>query len=80
MVQVMDQAFHFFQLVVIDECVDRRIDFRPEPVCVVTSAPHVVERVSGIGTGPMMRCTHIHGIGAMIDGGDGNVGVTGGRQ
>ena len=76
----MHQPFHLHQLVIIDERVDRGIDASPEQVGIITRAAHVVERVGRVGAGTMMRSAHVHRIGTMVDGGDGNVGVTGWRQ
>ena len=41
---------------------------------------HIIDAVRGIGTRPVVAGTHIHGIGAMVDGGNGNVGVPCGSQ
>ena len=79
-VQVMHQPLHLHQFVVIDEGVDRGIDLGTEPVGVVAGAPHVVERVGRIGARTVMGCTHVHRIGTMVYGGDGDVGVAGRSQ
>ena len=47
---------------------------------VVAGTSHVVERVGRIGSCPMVGGAHIDGIGAMVNGSDGDFGVTGGRQ
>ena len=75
----MNQFFNIGQFIVIDEGVDRHIDFSPEPMGVVTGAAHVVQAVGGIGARSVMGCTHIHRIGTMVDGGDGDGGVAGRR-
>ena len=78
-VQVVNEALHLHQLVVIDEGIDCRIDACPKLVGVIAGAAHVVERVGRVGTGTVVGSAHIHGIGAMVDSGDGDVGVAGGR-
>ena len=79
-VQLMNEPFNLHQLIVIDERVDRRIDAASKPVGVIAGPAHVIQRVARIGTRAMMRRTHVHRISAMVDGGNGNVGVTCGRQ
>ena len=79
-VQLMNESFNLHQLIVIDECVDRRIDAASKLVSVIAGPAHVIQRVARIGTRAMMRRTHVHRISAMVDGGNGNVGVTCGRQ
>ena len=78
-IQVVDKPFHLHQFVVIDEGVDRGIYACSIAVGVVTGAAHVVKCVGGIGSGPVVGCAHIHGIGAMVNGGNGDVGVAGWR-
>ena len=53
-IQVMNQPFHLFQLIVIDEGIDRRIDAGTEPMGIIAGAADVIKRVGRIGTCPVM--------------------------
>ena len=79
-VEVMYQMLNFPQFVIIDERIDRGINAGTEAMGIVAGTAHIVEAVGGSSTGSVMGGAHIHSIGAMVDGGDGYGGVTGGRQ
>ena len=76
----MDEFFHFLQLIVIDQRVDSRINACSILMGIITCAPHIIKAVGRFGPGTMMGRPHINGIGAMVDGGDGDVGITCGCQ
>ena len=66
--ELVDQCANLFQLMVIDDGVDRHIDLGEKAVGMVTQHPDVVEGVARSRTGAILRRTDIDGIGAMVDG------------
>ena len=79
-VQLVDEAFHGGELVVVEDGVERHVDARPERVGVVGQAGDVADRVARSGAGTESRSADIDGVGAVADGLDAGVGVAGGGK
>ena len=79
-VELVDEALHGGELVVVEDGVERHVDARPERVGVVGQAGDVADRVACCRAGAEARSADVDGVGAVADGFDAGVGVAGGGE
>ena len=79
-VQLPDLLAHGLQLVVAQDGVLRDEDACMVAVCVLHQARNVLHAVGGVHARAKGRAADVDGIGAMVDGFDADIGVTGGAE
>jgi hypothetical protein len=70
LLEFMNQLLGSFQLVVIDNGIDRYIDLGSELVGIVTQLTDVVDAIACRYSGTKLGSTNIYGISAMVNGCD----------
>ena len=74
--QLPHEPTHLLGLLFVHQRIDRNIHLHTECVSILHYPCHIGYRVGGLMSRSKSRSAHIHGVGAMIDSGDGCVGIT----
>ena len=64
--QLAEQPLRGLKLAIVNDRVDRNVDFRPEPMGVAAQFPNVAHRIASFGACAKTRCANIDGIRAMV--------------
>ena len=79
-VKLHDEPFGGCEFAVVENRVERHVDFRAEEVRVVAQPPYVVHAVAGRRACAEVRAADIHGVCAVAYGLDAAVGIAGRRK